>query len=442
MAIREIIDKMLDNFVNEFNREDVKKYIFVRERIDKVKAFTIRNDVQSLLALDKYLQKKTLDKVTQDDMLKFEEFLTHEYQSDSRTRKKKKGVSKSTIELYEIRIKRFYKYFFNKNEYKKGRRFQKDIPYPECVGWITYDGRNQKKLPLDYILTDKQILKMLNVCSNARDQAIIVALYDGGLRNSELLSLNVKSVGFDKLGAYFLLPEDGDDLKTGARKVRLFLLPSSVHYIKTFINTHPFKDYPNAPLFFTRMASKFSYVLNKVHDNTVKQGDFEKARLSRNGLGRIIKDISTNARLPISLTPHKLRHNSCTRCSKVGFNEMESRIRYGWSPTSKMPSRYTHLASKDIDDKIKVITGFKEPETPEDSILQPILCWNCHEDNEPTNKFCNRCGSNLNPTKEELTMDAPTTGLSVQEMMKDPEFLIKFGNLLAEEYAKHQAEKP
>ena len=103
--------------------------------------------------------------------------------------------------------------------------------------------------------------------------------------------------------------------------------------------------------------------------------------------------------------------------AKAGLNEMELRIRYGWKPTSQMPSRYTHLASKDLDEKIRILTGGKEPEEPENSVLQSILCWNCQEENVPTNKFCSRCGSNLNPTKEEITMDATTTGITTQEML-------------------------
>jgi len=106
-----------------------------------------------------------------------------------------------------------------------------------------------------------------------------------------------------------------------------------------------------------------------------------------------------------------------------------------------MPSRYTHLSSKDLEDKIKVITGFKEPDKKEDTILQPIICWNCKEENIPTAMFCNKCGNNLNPTKEEITATATETGIATQDMLKDPEFREYFNDMLALTWEKYMKMK-
>ena len=418
---------------NPVLKKEVEDYLFIRERIDKVKPRTRRNDAQALLSFDKFLNKTSKDyqKVTQDDMLQWEKFLEEEL-----------NLKSSSLSLYEIHVKRFYKYLSNKKEYKRGKRFQKNIPYPDCVSWISVITRgNNHKLPIDKLLDHDGLMKMLNACDNIRDQAMIIGFLDGGLRNSELVSLNVESLGFDKLGAYFILPKDENaDLKTGMRKIRLFLVPSSTQYMKEHINKHPYKKYDKAPLFFTRDNRFFSPILQKANNGTINQSDFETLRLSRLSVKDIIKKIAKRASVPIE-KPHDLRHNSCTLCAKAGFNEAELRIRYGWSPTSKMPSRYTHLASKDLDDKIKVLTGFKEPDKPEDDILQPIICWNCQEENVPTNKFCSRCGANLNPKKEDLTHTAVETGLGVQGMLKDPEFMMKIMNMMAEQWEKIQKEK-
>ena len=103
-----------------------------------------------------------------------------------------------------------------------------------------------------------------------------------------------------------------------------------------------------------------------------------------------------------------------------------------------MPSRYTHLASKDLDDKIKVFTGFKEPKKPEDDILQPIICWNCQEENVPTNKFCGKCSANLNPTKEDITMSAVDTGIATQKLLDDPQVLKQMIDMLSDKLEKKQ----
>ena len=438
------VDNMLKSFRNNQHKKDMEDYLLVRKRIDKVNSYTMRNDVQSLLALDKFSENKSFKDITQDDMLKFEGYLETDYVPQGRAKKNytKKGLRKSTIEQYMSHIKRFYKYYFNKTEYKKGKRFQRNIPYPDNVVWISTSTNNHRELPLDKLISENDLLKLLNVCENKRDQAMFSAgFYDAGLRISELIALNVGSVGFDKLGGYFILPKTGLDLKTGTRKVRLFLLPSSTQYLKEFINTHPFKNFENAPLFYSRDMRTYLKVFEKVKNDTVTQDDFERIRLSRPGIEGKLRTHCKMAGIT-DLTPHMLRHQSCTLCSKKGFNEMELRIRYGWSATSKMPSRYVHLASRDMDERIKIITGFKEPDEPEKSKLINIVCWNCNEDNVPTNKFCSRCGSNLKPKKEEITATAIDTGIATQKMLKeDPSFREFYNDMLALTWEKYMKMK-
>jgi len=425
------IKSMLEKFRNPDHKKDTIEYLDIRKTIDKVKKYTIRNDLQSLLSLDKFCGKKSFKKLNQDDMIKFESYLEKDHISERVSNKyvKKKGVERSTIDQYMCHIKRFYKYYFNKNEYKKGKQFQKNIPYPDNVAWISIINDNHKELPIEKILSEEDLLKLLNVCDNLRDQAMFGAgFFDAGLRISELISLNVKNVGFDRLGAYFILPKKGRDLKTGQRKIRLFLMPSSAKFLKDFLANHPLKHYDNAPLFLSYDSRNHSKIIEKINKGFAKSEDYDKIRLSRPGIEYILQRYCKMAGIP-RLTPHTLRHNSCTKCAKLGFNEMELRIRYGWSPTSKMPSKYTHLASKDLDDKIKILTGYEEPEEVEPSKLINIICWNCNEENLPTAKFCSRCGMNLRPKKKEI-LDATTTGIHTQEMLQDKGFREFYNEML------------
>lgn len=424
------IKNMLEGITNKVHKQTIQEYLFIRKRIDKVNKYTRRNDMQSLLALHKFLIDKPFQNATQDDLIRFEEYLENEYRGKNGMMgyTGKKGLSKSTIEQYEAHIKRFYKYLSNPKEYKKGKRFQKNIPYPDSVNWISTNNGTVKELPIDNLLDEKQILLLLDTCESLRDQAMFGAgFYDAGLRNSELISLNVNSVGFDKLGGYFILPKKGKDQKTGMRKIRLFIMQSSTKYLKDFLNNHPFKHIEYAPLFYSVDKRVYSRIVKKVKEGKATRNDIEQLRFSRTGIEGKLRQYCKIAELP-KLTPHTLRHNSCTLSAKAGFNEMELRIRYGWSPTSKMPSRYTHLASKDLDDKIKIITGFVEPEEKPPSDLEVVLCWNCKEENIPTNKFCSRCGSKLNKDKDDITPTATDVGLlmqkgipkeSLEQMMKE-----------------------
>ena len=206
------------------------------------------------------------------------------------------------------------------------------------------------------------------------------------------------------------------------------------------MTNHPFTNYEDAPLFYSREFSRYNKIKDKIINKEIKKADWEIIRLSRPGIENKLKKLCKLAGLS-ALTPHMLRHNSCTLCAKAGFNEMQLRIRYGWSPTSKMPSKYTHLASVDIDDKIKQITGFKEPDKLMKSKLENIICWNCQEENVPTNKFCSICGANLNPKKEEITATAIETGLAFQQMSKDPELMMKMMEMMAEKWEQMQKGK-
>jgi len=445
MAYRVIDDEMeinkftalLEKVENVEHRKVIRDYIFTRERIDKVSLSSLKLDVLALGHLSIFLKGKSYELATQEDILQFEIYLEKGHAQNST-----KKIKKSTINMYLIHIKRFYKYLGDKNEYMKGKRFQKNIPYPNTVNWISSSqGENNNELPLEAILTPEQLLAMLNACDNIRDRAIIITLVDGGLRNGELLSLNIESLGFDKLGPYFLLPKNAyNKLKTGQRKIRLFLVPSSRQYLKEYINSHPFKKYKKAPLFYSKFPSIYTKSINKMNSTGLNEKDLEKLRMHRSSINTIVKTCGHRADAPIN-KPHDLRHVSATWCSKAGLNEMEMRIRFGWSKNSQMPAKYVHLAQSDLDNKIKIITGFKEPDEKEGVILQPVICINCEYENQPTNIVCGRCGCKLNVTKEELTMTAVETGLSVQEMIKDPDFMMQMMNMMADQWEKMKKEK-
>ncbi|GAH09430.1 unnamed protein product, partial [marine sediment metagenome] len=83
-------NSMLETFRNEGHKKEVREYLFIRERIDKVGKYTRRNDVQALATLDQFLRSKQYNRVTQDIMLEWESFLQKEIK-----------LKLSTIEQYE-----------------------------------------------------------------------------------------------------------------------------------------------------------------------------------------------------------------------------------------------------------------------------------------------------------------------------------------------------
>jgi integrase len=376
------IDKLLGEIDNKNHKKDLEKYISIRIEVDKVNSNTLSIDVTAIHHLSKFLKDKPFQKATKDDMRKWSAYL-------------KNSLSASSIESYQMKIKRFYKFIAEPDKYENGKADQKDIKFPDCVRWITYSN-TYDDLPLDAIPTDEEIKQILEACKDAREQTIVCSLIDGGLRDSELRLMKIKNVHFDKqLGAYFLLPKKDrgqlkkNGLKTGSRKIQLFIIPSSTAIIKDYLNHHPLKNNPEAPFIITANTRITAPVFRKLKDGTITQGDVDKLAVSENGFNQILTSIEKRSGCKYHIYPHFLRHISATRCAEKSFNEPMLRERFGWSKSSKMPSRYVHLTGKNIDNHIKRELGIVDEETEKNnSVLQPIVCWNCGRENPCTTSYC------------------------------------------------------
>jgi integrase/recombinase XerD len=96
------------------------------------------------------------------------------------------------------------------NTYNSGLRFlygvtlninlnQRQIPHH----------RKQRKFP--DILTQEEIQTLFNVCDNLRDKCILMTLYGGGLRLSEVSSLKVSDIDSDKMQLFIRNAKGGKD---------------------------------------------------------------------------------------------------------------------------------------------------------------------------------------------------------------------------------------
>ncbi len=284
------------------------------------------------------------------------------------------------------------------------------------------------ELPIDEILTLDEILKLLKACTTKREQTLICILTDYGLRNSELRSLKIKSIGFDvKLGAYVILPKKAKGLKTGMRKIHSLVIDVTTAYIKEYLNTHPNREKPDAYL-FQSISNKNRRTRN------------EYTPMTSYGIWRIVERIVKNSRIKKEIHPHTLRHVSATYCALKGMNESMLRERFGWAKGSTMPSRYVHLAQKDTRDFIMKLKGIVE-EKDDIEKLQPVICPNCEYENVPTNIVCGRCGMKLNIKAEDIGVDATTTGIATQEMLKDPQFREFYNEMLLATWEKYKEMK-
>ncbi len=199
--------------------------------------------------------------------------------------------------------------------------------------------------------------------------------YESGTRPGELLSLRIKHVKFDNFGA--VIHVDG---KTGPRPVRLV---RSTPNLAAWMDVHPFKENPEAPLWIILDRTKYGEPVNWATARAILMRACERAKLRK----------QVNLKL--------FRHSEATN-SAMYFNEAQMRMRHGWTPNSKMPANYVHLVNADVDEAYLKHHGIKTGR--EETIELPQICHICKMPNSIESAICNKCGKPLD-LKTALEMD-------------------------------------
>lgn len=241
--------------------------------------------------------------------------------------------------------------------------------------------RQKNRLPVERLLSRIDIQNLVAACDTQRDRALVMLLWDTGCRINEILSRNVGNVEFDRYGAVMVV-----DGKTGQRRLRL---TACVGDLQTWINTHPMKEDPNAPLFIT--YNRYGFGRKRVHEHTVANR---------------LKVLAELAKITKPVHPHAIRHARLTDLAKQGFSEMELRIIAGWEASSGMPAIYVHMSGADVERKILQKAGLCEEEEYKDTSLEAIRCPRCQTINAHDSMFCKTCSQTMTDlaTKQINTM--------------------------------------
>ena len=373
---------------------------------------TIKRKYQVVYSFFKATGVKDPKRVTKKDVENWLKLL-REGKIIVRKGKKEKEVSEWTIVNYVRDFKAIMKTV-------KGTK-----DYPKCVDWIKLPSTSRliKSNNLkDKILTEDEIIALVNAAKEPRVKALIMVTYDSGGRAGEILNLRIRDVEFTEYGAKIRITG-----KTGERTIALI---KSEPYLRQWLNVHPLRDDPNAYVFITKWKKEYKRITISAFEKTLKRLA-EKAGIKKN------------------VYPHMLRHTRGTNlASKV--TEQELKIIMGWTKDSRMASVYVHLSGRDAEKAILRAEGIKTKEIKreEKSKLEPKICPRCNRQNPFDAKYCYYCGMVLEEKtafevikreKEAMPKLVAILKAMLKTLEENPEFAKKLAMTeeLAEELEKY-----
>jgi len=180
-----------------------------------------------------------------------------------------------------------------------------------------------------------------------RDLAVVVTLYNTGIRLSELTALNVEQ--FDQEGARFVaLARKGGQVKD------LPVNQNVVWALTSWLKVHPlFHSDPQCPLFVSRL----------------------KRRLSGRTVEQLVAKYAKQAGLEKPVTPHTFRHSHCTEIQRRGAEIKTAQAAMGHRRV-ETTMRYSHSQEADIR---AAIAKLDDPSLWSDAegASQDIADWGC-----------------------------------------------------------------
>ncbi len=258
---------------------------------------------------------------------------------------------------YRTILKKFYKWLRGKNE-----------EYPAEVKWIktTVKAKDIPVLSQDDLFTEDELARGMAACEHPRNKAFLGSLTESGCRIGEIGTLRIRNVSFDKHGA--ILNVHG---KTGSRRIRI--IKNSPH-LATWINCHPFRSDPDAPVWVNVGATHY-------HE-----------AMTYSALSKVIRDAFRKAGIKKRCNPHVFRHSRASMMANH-LTEFQMNHYFGWTQGSDMASTYVHMSGKDLDGAILTINGLKERQ--EVKPVSPKVCSRCDTINMQDSLYCMKCAGIL-----------------------------------------------
>lgn len=286
--------------------------------------------------------------------------------------KARQELSVWTKRDYAVTIRKFYSWLQG-----DGKR------PPEKVACIstTLRKKDQPRIKKSELLTEGDIRDLLRGAKNVRDFAFVSMLWDTGARIGELGGMHVGDVTFEE--NYMLVDLRG---KTGQRTV---LACESTKALLTWLDVHPRRDDPTAPLWVSMY------------------GDSRRLEPMNYGvLWAVVRSMFRRAGVRKHFNPHLFRHSRATWCVEHDWSTYELCRHFGWEIDSHMPAVYLSLSDKFVHDKMLKTYGL----SPSREVTATARCARCQSLLAIGRSFCATCGlpTSRKPAYEERLLAEST----------------------------------
>ncbi len=211
---------------------------------------------------------------------------------------------------------------------------------PECHIDDAKLERPKKSRTLPSVLSQREIIELLQHTKNLKHRAILALIYSAGLRISELLNLELKHISIDRKQLFIK--------NSKGRKDRYAILSNSfIPLLKNYYMTY------KPDVFFVESPKGGKY--------------------SATSIRSFLKTSCRNMGLTKTVTPHTLRHSYATHLMEngVGLRYIQELLGHARPETTMI---YTHVAKKDLTQiESPLDTAFKQlSKTDNNDILSLI----------------------------------------------------------------------
>ena len=243
---------------------------------------------------------------------------------------------------------------------------------------------NEKRIAKQ-VITREEIREMLKHAGTL-DRAIILTLFESGMRIGEFLNMTRSDVKFVEEGAELSFQPTGPNpCKSGVRDVPIIVVEAA-KFLAAWIGMHPLRE-AGAPLWVsekTRQPLGTAGALKRIHRVVEKMN----LRRKKEGIPAFVK----------SINPHNFRHSRATELgAEPGMTPQVLCKYFGWR-NADMTSVYIHLSGDQVTKAILRTYGKTKPEE-EKKIITHKTCQRCKEENPMSLYHCGRCGADLDSGK-------------------------------------------